>query len=166
VTYIHGHMLRHLLTGQWGDSILVTTSGTNRVKTYTYTLPATINGVNLDIYKIEVVAFITEGNQEIVTGAEYLLPASVDEVNNGVDFNVYPNPATDNMQINFNLNDTKKVEIKIYNNLGAIVFSSNEGQLNSGNHTVEISVSDLAKGIYYMNLKAGENTISKKIIIQ
>ena len=166
VTYIHGHMLRHLLTGQWGDSILVTTSGTNRVKTYTYTLPATINGVNLDIYNIEVVAFISEGNQEIVTGAEYLLPASVDEVNNGVDFNVYPNPATDNMQINFNLNDTKKVEIKIYNNLGAIVFSSIEGQLNSGNHTVEISVSDLAKGIYYMNLKAGENTISKKIVIQ
>ncbi len=166
VTYIHGHMLRHLITGQWGDSILVTTSGTNRVKTYTYTLPATINGVNLDIYNIEVVAFISEGNQEIVTGAEYLLPASVQEVNNGVDFNVYPNPASDNMQINFNLNETKKVEIKIYNNLGAIVFTSNEGQLISGNHTLEISVSDLAKGIYYMNLKAGENTISKKIVIQ
>ncbi|MFZ4399811.1 MAG: Omp28-related outer membrane protein [Bacteroidales bacterium] len=164
--YNHGHMLRHLLTGQWGDSITVTTSGTVRTKTYTYTLPASINSVNLDIYNIEVIAFVTEGKQEVITGAEFKLPTSITEVTNGVDFNVYPNPATENMQVNFNLTAAKKVDIQIYNNLGVMVYSSNEGQMTSGEHAVEINVSDLAKGIYFLRLKAGENNIAKKIVIQ
>ncbi|MFZ4399810.1 MAG: Omp28-related outer membrane protein [Bacteroidales bacterium] len=396
--YNHGHMLRHLLTGQWGDSIKVTTQGTLVQRTYTYTLPTNINSVDLELGNLEVVAFIAEGKQEIITGAETkvnltnflnakdisvesvnsvteicdakiqptvkfknlgsdtvtsasftysinggtaitynwtgsLLPYSSKEVlfpvissftvlasnsitiavvnvngiadqnttNNsktlsnilkttnattysignvftfvqdqygsestwkitddatstviaqggpyadlaasgtlshttnvaftatgcytvmvydaygdginsgygvgsynltnaanevvvsstgsfgkeerkvfnvtslliGIEenaelskFSVTPNPATDKMQINFNLKESKTVDINIYNTLGTLVFSSNKGQLSIGNHTVNINVRDFAKGIYFMNLKAGENTIAKKIVIE
>ena len=66
--YNHGHMQRHLLTGQWGDVITTTSQGTLVQKQYTYTLPAAINGVNLDLGNLELVAFIAEGQQEIITG--------------------------------------------------------------------------------------------------
>ncbi len=164
--YNHGHMLRHLLTGQWGDSITVTTAGTSRVKTYTYTLPASINGVNLDINNIEVVAFITEGKQEIITAAGYMLPNSIEEVNAITSINVSPNPAKENINLNFNLKENKTVNINIYNNIGAVVFLSNKGQLSSGSHSVDINVSNLAKGIYFLNMQVGDKNVSKKLVIE
>jgi len=67
--YIHGHMLRHLITGQWGDTITTTSTGTTISRSYTYTLPNNINGVPLILGDLEIAGFIAEGNQTIVTGA-------------------------------------------------------------------------------------------------
>ena len=395
--YNHGHMLRHLITGQWGDSINVTTHGTLIQRTYTYTLPANINNVGLELGDIEVVAFVAEGKQEIITGAESkvnltnflnakdisvvsvssyneicdakiqptvkiknlgsdtvtsasftyainggtattynwtgsLLPYTSKDVlfpvissfsvlasnsitvavvnvngiadqngtnntgtktsilmssnsssgstghvftfvqdrygsestwkitedatgtivaqggpyadlaatgilehttnvtftatgcytlmvydaygdginagtgagnyylknaanqnvvsSNGIfgkedrqvfnlsslvgieetainaSFNISPIPAKDNININFNLNDTKTVNINIYNNLGALVIARKEGELLSGSHTLDINVSKLSKGIYYLNIQTGENNIAKKLVIE
>ncbi len=66
--YNHGHMLRHLLTGQWGDVITTTTSGTTVTRQYTYTLPANLNGVDLELGNFEIIAFVAEGNNEIISG--------------------------------------------------------------------------------------------------
>jgi hypothetical protein len=81
-------------------------------------------------------------------------------------FSVSPNPAKDNVQLSFNLNDSKEVNVSIYNNLGAIVYSNNEGTLTSGNHTINVKVNGLSSGIYYMSVKAGDNTIAKKLVIE
>jgi len=67
--YIHGHMLRHLITGQWGDTISTTAMGTKITRTYTYTIPADINGIPLVLGDLEIAGFVAEGNQTIVTGA-------------------------------------------------------------------------------------------------
>jgi len=66
--YNHTHMLRHLLTGQWGDVISTTSQGTLVQRQYTYTLPADINAVPLDLGNLEVVAFVAENHQEIISG--------------------------------------------------------------------------------------------------
>ena len=66
--YNHMHMLRHLLTGQWGDEVTTTTQGTLIQRQYTYTLPTDINGVPLELGNLEIAAFVAEGHQEIITG--------------------------------------------------------------------------------------------------
>lgn len=73
--YIHGHMLRHLLTGQWGDTI--TADGTNNIpqghfytKTFTYTLPADINSVSLELGDLDIAVFVTKDKQLIYTGTK------------------------------------------------------------------------------------------------
>jgi hypothetical protein len=164
--YNHQHMLRHLLTGQWGDSITVTTSGTVRTKTYTYTIPANLNNIVYDLYNLHIVAYLTEGKQEIVTGAEYALPTAVNEVNNTIDLSFYPNPAKDNVQLSFNLTKKENVNINIYNSIGGLVYSQNQGELQTGNHNVNIKLNSFAKGIYFVNVKAGENIITNKLIIE
>jgi hypothetical protein len=68
--YNHLHALRHLLTGQWGDTIPNTSNGTVFTKTYTYTLPNTIGNIDVELGNLEIVAFVAEGKQEIITGAE------------------------------------------------------------------------------------------------
>ena len=69
-TYRHQHMLRHLLTGQWGETISTTTAGSSFNKTYTYTIPTVIGDVAAVLENMEVVVFIAEGQQEIITGVK------------------------------------------------------------------------------------------------
>ncbi len=67
--YNHMHMLRHMLTGQWGESYNTTNSGTLVQKQYTYTIPNDINGVPMELGNLHIAAFVTESHQEIVTGS-------------------------------------------------------------------------------------------------
>ena len=66
--YNHMHMLRDLITGQWGEALSANTQGTLIQRQFTYTLPGEINGIDVDLTNIDVAAFITEGHQEIITG--------------------------------------------------------------------------------------------------
>lgn len=61
--YDHKHILRNLITGQWGDTINTTTSGTLFTRTYHYTVPSAFNINNCDI-----AVFVAESHQEIYTG--------------------------------------------------------------------------------------------------
>ena len=66
--YKHMHMLRHLITDQWGDEIGTTTKGTFFTKEYTYKVPANYKNVDCVLDDLEVIIFVAEGNQEIITG--------------------------------------------------------------------------------------------------
>lgn len=66
--YEHMHMLRHFVTGQWGDEVSPTTEGTLIEKTYTYTLPEDIREVPLVAEDCEVAVYVAETTQEIITG--------------------------------------------------------------------------------------------------
>ena len=64
--YRHQHMLRHLLTGQWGVDVPSTTSGSTDTDTFFYTIPASLNNIAYELGNLEVVAFIAEGQQEVI----------------------------------------------------------------------------------------------------
>ena len=68
--YRHMHMLRDLLTGQWGQQINAT-EGTFIDTTIVYTIPNAIGSVAIpDVNDIDMVVFVTEGHQEILTGVK------------------------------------------------------------------------------------------------
>lgn len=73
--YNHKHMLRHLITGQWGDEITEVSAGSVVSRTYIYTMPE-----QWVVENCEVVAFISETKQEIITGAT--IPV-IDGLNDG-----------------------------------------------------------------------------------
>lgn len=66
--YEHMHMLRFLVTGQWGDPVTTTTAGSLVSRTYTYTVPADYNNVPCVVSNCQVAAFVTESHQEIISG--------------------------------------------------------------------------------------------------
>ena len=68
--YNHNHMLRHMMTGQWGEQITNLTPGSLYSNSYSWTMPSNINGVVLDPTNISVIAFVAEGQQEILSGTE------------------------------------------------------------------------------------------------
>ena len=63
--YSHDNMLRHMLTGLWGDTINSPKKSTLVKKQYTYTVPDSFN-----IENCEIAAFISQTKQEIYSGAE------------------------------------------------------------------------------------------------
>jgi hypothetical protein len=71
--YRHMHMLRHLVTGQWGDSIHATTAGSFVEKNYTFTIPETMgapNPIEAKLEDLSFVAFVAQGQREILTCCE------------------------------------------------------------------------------------------------
>lgn len=68
--YCHMHVLRDVVTADWGDEIAPTTEGSLITKTYEYIIPDTIgdpNGVYVDIDNIHFIAFVTEKYQGMPT---------------------------------------------------------------------------------------------------
>ena len=68
--YNHNHRLVHMLTGQWGEVISTTSVGSFIDQTFTYIIPSDYNGIDVVLPEINVIAFITETQQEIISGAE------------------------------------------------------------------------------------------------
>lgn len=66
--YEHMHMLRDLITGQWGDEVTTTTQGTLVERTYTYTVPVNVNDVPVIVEDCDIAVFVTETHQEIYSG--------------------------------------------------------------------------------------------------
>jgi len=59
--YNHQHMFRGFMTGQWGQAITSTSSGSTATMTYSQVLPADINGVPINIAEMEIAAYIGDG---------------------------------------------------------------------------------------------------------
>ncbi len=67
--YVHMHRLVEMITGQWGEVINTTTSGTFVDRTFTYPIPAAYNNVPTELADMEVVAYIANTHQEIPSGS-------------------------------------------------------------------------------------------------
>jgi hypothetical protein len=77
----------------------------------------------------------------------------------------YPNPFNPSTTIEFTLPKSEFVELKVYNILGKKVSSVISKKLNQGTHTYIFDGKNLASGIYYYQLAAGDYREVKKMIL-
>ena len=71
--YNHTNILRHLITGQWGETINTISPGTLVERTYEYAIPEQLgspNPIDAVLQNLRFVAFVCEGNQEVLTSIE------------------------------------------------------------------------------------------------
>lgn len=66
--YEHMHMLRELITGQWGELIMNTIQGTFIRKEFVYQVPQQIREIPVVVEDCEIAVFVGETQQEIYTG--------------------------------------------------------------------------------------------------
>ena len=72
--------------------------------------------------------------------------------------NVFPNPTESVAYIT--LNSAKKVEVSIYNTLGALLYN----RAHQNQRLIELDMSDFAKGVYFVKLIADEQNYFSKVI--
>ena len=77
----------------------------------------------------------------------------------------YPNPFNPSTTIEFTLPKPEFVELKVYNILGKEVATLVSNKLNQGNHTYQFDGKNLASGIYYYQLVAGDFREVKKMVL-
>ena len=78
----------------------------------------------------------------------------------------YPNPFNPSTKISFSLPETGIVNLNVYNVLGQKVASLiNSENMSAGNHSVSFNASNMSSGVYFYSLKAGNNVITKKMML-
>ena len=77
----------------------------------------------------------------------------------------YPNPFNSTTTIKFGLPSDTKVTQEVYNIVGQKVATLVNEQMTAGYHQVEFSASNLASGIYFFRIGAGNFVKTKKLIL-
>ncbi len=90
----------------------------------------------------------------------------MEELSNGVYFEMYPNPTNNNTNINFTLQKDQNVNVEVYNMLGEKVYSANQGRMSTGQHVIEINGTNLQSGVYFVRFNTDNVTTTKKLVIQ
>lgn len=78
----------------------------------------------------------------------------------------YPNPSSENVYINFSLNQPNTVNIKLVDMVGKMIFEKEYQNLEIGEQTIMLDISDINNGVYHVILEADKNRYSSKIIKQ
>jgi hypothetical protein len=78
---------------------------------------------------------------------------------------IYPNPVTDNMNIEYNLNKSSNIMINIYDITGRIIKSIDLSNQPSGNHKFIIDCNSFYSGTYFVQLIAEKEKVSAKFIV-
>lgn len=69
----------------------------------------------------------------------------------------YPNPASESTVIYFTLPEAAKANLNIYNINGQLVKNIMNEEMSAGQHSVNLSVTDLKEGVYFYNLTTSGN---------
>lgn len=78
---------------------------------------------------------------------------------------VYPNPATDNFTIEFDLAEAAKLDINLMNAIGQKVRTIEAGNFNGGEHLINVNTAELSAGTYFITIRNGEGITTKTITI-
>lgn len=77
----------------------------------------------------------------------------------------YPNPFNPSTTICFTLPEKYMTSLRIYNQLGELVATLLNNQLEAGSHSVTWNAAGNPSGIYFYELKAGKNSSVKKLLL-
>lgn len=85
--------------------------------------------------------------------------------NNGLSFgDLYPNPTTGQTSMNYKLENSSEVSIKVVDITGKVVYSSTLGTQNKGAHTLSLDAASYTNGVYYVTISANDTEVTKKMI--
>ena len=148
-----------------GDAGSLTTNPGIGVQSYTF---ADVNSSVIDSReKAHAVVMIIDANTgEILNAGKASIdaPVSVENVNTAkFNLKAFPNPTNEVSTISFNLAELASVSVEVFNNIGSVVFTESLKTMNQGTQKFIFNGTELPAGIYFVNLKVGEQTITQKV---
>lgn len=179
--YVHDHVARtNLANTIWGSTGVIpanVTAGQNFSKNYTYTLPASWNP-----NKMHIVAFVNKHQNDSLHEREIMntIDGHLINTTTGVQENPNiqqvevkqnsPNPFYDITAIQFRLNTTDNVSVRVYDVLGKEIAVVANTTLIPGDHTFYWGGTDnngnaVAAGMYYYTIATSSSQVSKPMIL-
>lgn len=81
---------------------------------------------------------------------------------------VFPNPAHNKINLAFNLSEPTKIDIRLFDAAGCVVFERKQIELSTGANKLGFDIEKMSSGIYFMqvNTKQGLITTNKLVILR
>ncbi|MEZ5147194.1 MAG: carboxypeptidase regulatory-like domain-containing protein [Bacteroidales bacterium] len=115
------------------------------------------DGLGAGFYEYYIVSQYYFGEGTESDAAYVLVITGVNELNSD-EFQMYPNPATDVVNVK---SDYNVASYEVLNNAGQVVFSTNVDSRN-----FQINVSEFERGIYYIKLQTSQGIALRKIAVK
>ncbi|MDO9000881.1 MAG: T9SS type A sorting domain-containing protein [Bacteroidota bacterium] len=142
---------------------------------YHFMSPRTSSAAPVGGITITMPISVTNGNPYTQTAPQHwYMSATLNFTVSGVSENalnsasssvVYPNPATNNATLAIDLKDNSAVDITLLNTIGQLVKTTKaQGQI--GENAINIDLNGLSSGIYFVTVKVGNATSTKKLVVQ
>jgi hypothetical protein len=176
-SYVHDHVVKSMMNGDAGELISSGnwTSGTTITRNLNYVVPsspqiADVNNTELNIFvyqqssSISTTSYVQQATKTSVTGATGINNNNIFVDNYTLSQN-YPNPFNPSTTFTFSVPKSGNVSLKFYDALGTEVATYVDGFINAGSYSVEFDGSNLASGVYFYKLQAGEFTATKKMVL-
>ena len=78
---------------------------------------------------------------------------------------VYPNPATDQISVQYQTVHEESVSIQLYDEYGRLIETLSDRQHRSFEHTLQYSVAKLPAGVYLIRLVSQRGTITRRFVV-
>ena len=78
----------------------------------------------------------------------------------------YPNPFTGSSYVNVEVRMACTLSLEVTNLVGQVVYTIPEKDVNPGTTRLEIRAENLTPGVYFYSVKAGDSTVTKKMVIE
>lgn len=88
-----------------------------------------------------------------------------DKETSQINFEVFPNPASDNIAVEININSRTNLTVGIYDLAGKQVLIQEFGETIVGLNNVQVNLASLQKGTYLIRVTAGNQSGTNKLIV-
>jgi hypothetical protein len=116
-------------------------------------------------FKFKFVFTSNNGNNLYIDDVNLDVNAGINDVDLISTLNLFPNPAHDQVKINFSLERSKAVSVAIYDVLGQLVFERAKEIYNVGDNTIVINTKPYKSGFYLLKINGSNNNTSLPLII-
>jgi hypothetical protein len=173
--YQHRRVLRAILPAgtTWGASGVIPANyqlNTGYTETFNYTVPQNFNPNR--VYLVATVNYFgdTDASKYEILNATRI---KMDQITSNQEIqldinslNIYPNPSElPFTNLEFNLSANNRIEARIIDITGKEVGYQDFGVMSAGNQRVQLNTQNLENGFYFVNLRVGDQQVSRKISI-
>jgi hypothetical protein len=102
-------------------------------------------------------------------GTTFPLPevVSTNELANGLsDLSLSPNPTVDEIQVQFNLNQSEALRYAVRDNVGKLMSEGDFGTVSTGEFAQKIRVDNLPAGMYQLEIRSDAGIQTRKFVVQ
>lgn len=104
------------------------------------------------------------GNNFFLDDINFSTVSGINELSQSIQFNVLPNPTNGIFNLHFILSDPAEIDYQINDLLGKTILKSNKMKYNVGEHSIEVNISDLPEGVYFLQFELNGQKIARKVI--
>ena len=159
--YVHNNVIRHCISDKWGDADAFTANTGSYSKSYTYTLPSTMNAAHC-----RVVAFVNDYGPDYLhrtvmnaTQSEYLTSPTLSiAAEPSMRIVTYPNPAVEMAYISA---ESMIRSYEVVDAMGRKVIAEQSVNAN----VIELNVSGLAAGVYFVSVTTDNGTSTERLSV-